>query len=150
VAKRPNGHFEERRLTLHLFNFTTGALRSVLLEDFVTKGRVNLNIYRNQPNNYVPFDSVDGTVEISRGHDDWWIFGCRTNRLGKTDRAWMWNSVTNQWLRITPQDFPREQPAIRYLGSLGRYVADDSCQLDLLIDFDQLLASRETFTLDWL
>jgi hypothetical protein len=149
VTKEPEGHFEERRLTLNLYNFTTGDLRSALLEDFVTKGRVNLNIYRNQPSNVVPYNSVGGNVEISRGHDDWWIFGHRTNMTGKTDPAWLWNSVTNEWLRIVPQDFPREQPAIRYLASLGRYVADDSCQLDLLIDFDQLYSSRETFALEW-
>jgi hypothetical protein len=149
TAKGSGGHFDERRLTLNLYNFATSSHRSVLLEDFVTKGRVNLNMRRDQPNNYIPFNSVDGNVEIARGHGDWWILGCRTNMSGKTDRAWMWNSVTNECLRITPQDFPREQPAIRYLASLGRYVADDSCQLDLLIDFDQLYASRETFTLDW-
>jgi hypothetical protein len=149
TAKGFGGHFDERRLTLNLYNFATSNHRSVLLEDFVTKGRFNLNMRRDQPNNYIPFNSVDGNVEIARGHGDWWILGCRTNMSGKTDRAWMWHSVTNEWLRITPQDFPREQPAIRYLASLGRYVADDSCQLDLLIDFDQLYSSRETFTLEW-
>jgi hypothetical protein len=61
----------------------------------------------------------------------------------------MWNGVSNEWIRFTPQDFPREQPALRYLKSLGRYVADESCRLDLLAPFDDLYASRTPFVLQW-
>jgi hypothetical protein len=139
----------ERRLTLNLLNVRSGSRRWVNLDEFVTKSRRNLAFGRNQPSNYVPYNDVGGNVSISRGHDDWWILGHQTNLTGKTDPAWIFNTNTNECFRLTPQDFPRQQPDIRYLPSLGRYVANESCKLSLLIDFDKWLPSRAIFFLEW-
>jgi hypothetical protein len=149
IAANAESSMEERRLTLNLYNFRNASHRCVYLEDFATKSRVNVAYLRNEPKRFLARTSVEGNVEISRGHGDWWVLGHQTNMSGKTDPAWMWNSSTNEWLRFASEEFPRERPAIYYLASLDRYVATESCHVDLLVDFAQIYGSRKTFSLAW-
>jgi hypothetical protein len=120
-----------------------------LLTDFVSEQKLNLKFLKSQPDDYITYRSFDGNLQIYQGHDAWWILNHLTNAHGKTDICWMWNTETDEYIKITPRDFPREEPSIHYIPSLQRYVANHSCRLDLLTDVNTIIASKEKYTFRW-
>jgi hypothetical protein len=72
-----------------------------------------------------------------------------TNYPGKYDRAWFWNTATDEVVKITAKDCPRLEPVFHYLPSRDRYVGDSACRLDLLKPFDEIRANCPGGRLVW-
>jgi hypothetical protein len=141
--------YVQRILQLNIYDLTNGTYKYTLLSDFVSEQKLNLKFLKSQPDDYITYRSFDGNLQVYPGHDSWWILNHLTNAHGKTDICWMWNAETDEYIKITPRDFPREEPSIHYISSLQRYVANHSCRLDLLTDINTILAGKEKYTFEW-
>jgi hypothetical protein len=145
--RRPE--YIQRVLQLNIYDLTSGMYKCTLLSDFVSEQKLNLKFLKSQPDDYITYRSFDGNLQVYRGHGSWWILNHLTNAHGKTDLCWMWNTETDEYIKIIPRDFPREEPSIHYIPYLQRYVASHSCRLDLLTDINAILASKEKYRLQW-
>jgi hypothetical protein len=135
---------------LNRFNLRTGAWREAKLDGLFDDYQVNMSVLRNQAPDKHRVRSFEGAIEACKGHDDWWVFNYLTSSSGKHDIAWLWNSATDEILKIEGQDFPRREPYIHFNAELGRYIADESCRLTLLTPFEEFRVGRETSKLRWL
>lgn len=141
--------YVQRVLQLNIYDLTNKTYTYTLLSDFVSEQKLNLKFLKSQPDDYITYRSFDGNLQVYPGHDSWWILNHLTNAHGKTDICWMWNRETDEYIKIIPRDFPKEEPSIHYIPALQRYAANHSCRLDLLIDIHTILANKEKYTFEW-
>jgi hypothetical protein len=93
--------------------------------------------------------SFEGFITAEKGHADWLVLNYISNNTGKHDLAWLWNTATDEILKIQEKDLPRIEPVISYIPAIDRYVADESCRTYLLVEFEEI-QKREKFWLEWI
>jgi hypothetical protein len=129
------------------YSLRSGELKRAKLEGLHNSSKLSLD--RNKPKEKLLWQSFEGFIRPSQGHEGWFILNYMTNRAGPTALAWLWNSADNEIVKITTKDFPRELPTLHYNKALDRYLADQSCRLDLLIPFEDIHRTREKGKLVW-
>jgi hypothetical protein len=144
------GHvMQEKVLQMNRFHLRTKVHQFCVLEDFCSDSVHNFKLFKSDPDDKVRIRSFEGFVDVRKGHEDWWVLNHISRSPGARDLAWMWNARTSQVIRIGTAMFPRLEPRILYLPALGRYVADESCNLMLLKDFSELDAQLPKSFLQW-
>lgn len=130
-------------------NIRTGAWAEAKLDGLFNDFTINMAFLRTQAPDRHRIRSFDGFVSFAEGHDGWCVLNYLTSQSGTHDLAWFWNTRTDDIIKIRQSDFPRRTPSFFYNAALGRYVADESCRLDLLIPFDEIVAGRKMDRLNW-
>lgn len=130
ISKRHvnDSSLRENRLQLCRLNLKNGALRKFPLNGFWTEQKILADNFEDD----FLLKSFDGFVDVCKGPECWWIFNHVTNSTGKTDPAWIWNSITDEVLKIQSIDFPRESPRFMYVAALQRYIASVNGSIILL------------------
>jgi hypothetical protein len=139
----------ETVLQMNRFHLRTRVHQISVLEGLWAEQTINLAIYKDDPPNKIKHRSFEGFLDIRKGHADWWVFNYVSNYFGKRDLAWLWNAKTNEIIKLQKNMFPRLEPRILFLPELGRYVAEDSCNLILLKEFTELYDSESKQVLQW-
>ncbi len=134
---------------LNRLNLRDGSLRRAELSGLRNDYTYNPTLRRDQPLSKVKVASFDGFIVGRRGHDGWVVLNYLTTAPGKHDRAWFWNTATDEVVKITAKECPRLAPIFHHVPALGRYVADSSCRLDLLQPFEEIKASCPHGQLIW-
>jgi hypothetical protein len=142
-------HLKEQIGWLVRLNVRTGLWREAKLEGLHNDFTINMAMLRNQAPDRHRIRSFDGFVSFADGHDDWCILNYLTSQSGSHDLAWLWNTRTDDVIKIRQSDFPRRTPTLFFNPTIGSYFADDSCRLDRLIAFDQIAVSRKVDQLLW-
>ncbi len=131
------------------FNVRTGEWAEAKLDGLYNDFTINMAFLRTQPPDRHRVRSFDGFVSFAGGHDGWCVLNYLTSQSGTHDLAWFWNTHTDEILKIRQNDFARRTPSFFYNAALGRYLADESCRLDLLIPFEEIAAGRQIDRLVW-
>lgn len=116
-----------------------------MLEDFCYEQTLNLRMFKSQPDNKIQYRDFDGGVVVSRACDGWWVLNHVTNKTGRRDLAWLWNAQTDEILRVPSELFPRRAPVIHYVPALRRFLATESCRVDLLLPAHQLIDALRAY-----
>lgn len=130
------------------FNIRTQTVKKAALEGLHHEYKWNLAMLKSQPANKITVKSFEGFISVERGHEEWLILNYISNSTGKHDLAWLWNTATDEILKIREKDLPRIEPVISYIAAIDRYVADTSCRSYLLVEFEEI-QRREKCQLDW-
>jgi len=135
---------------LNRLNIRNGSLQRAELTGLHNEFSQDLTGLRDQPLNKIKVRSFEGHINAGRGHEGWVVLTYLTTYPGKYDRAWFWNTATDEVVKITAKECPRLEPFLfHYLPARDRYVADSSCRLDLLRPFDELQANCPSGKLIW-
>ncbi|MBL8257849.1 MAG: hypothetical protein JNJ62_14700 [Pseudoxanthomonas mexicana] len=123
--------------------------REAALDGLHNDYTVNMAFRRGQAPDRHRVRSFDGHIVFATGHDPVVVLNYLTNVSGKHDAAWLWDRRDDRVTILRPADFEGGTPAVRYLPATQRYIADDSCRLDLLIPYAQIQATRPQTGLSW-
>jgi hypothetical protein len=150
---RPNitrPEYQETFLCLNRIDLNTNKHRVSFLDGFWSEQTLNPKIFTSDPDQKFQFKSFEGDLKIDRGHDDWVILNHTTNSFGIIDIAWVWNTKSNQLLKVPKKDLTSiEKPTIHYFRKLGRYIANVSNNVYLLREFDQYMNESDISELLW-
>jgi hypothetical protein len=139
--------FQQKAFLCRL-NVRTQTIRRAQLEGLHHEYKWDLAILKSQASNKITVKSFEGFITVEKGHTDWLVLNYISNQTGKHDLAWLWNRATDEILKIQEKDLPRIEPVISYIPAIDRYVADESCRIYLLVEFEEI-QKRETFRLEW-
>ena len=142
-------YIKEHTGYLNRLNIRNGSLRRAELTGLYNEYSYDPTMLRGKPIAKIKVRSFDGFINAHRGHGSWIVLNYRTSSSGKYDRAWFWNSATDEVVKITANECPRLEPNFYYLPSRDRYVGDSSCRLDLLKPFEELKAKCPGGQLVW-
>jgi hypothetical protein len=143
-------YINEHTAYLNRLNIRNGNLQRAELTGLHNEFSHNPTVLRDQPLKKIKVRSFEGFIKAGRGHEGWVVLTYLTTYSGKYDRAWLWNTATEDVVKITAKECPRLEPFLfHYLPARNRYVADSSCRLDLLKPFDELQANCPSGKLIW-
>jgi hypothetical protein len=130
-------------------NCRTGEQRSAKLDGLCNAYTWDAAILRTQAPDKHKILCFHGFLELKKGHEDWVVLNYLSDFPGPTAVAWLWNSTTDEIVKITGQDFPREEPKLFYNQYLGCYMADHAYRLDLMVPFEEIYATRPKGRIEW-
>lgn len=139
--------FQQKAFLCRL-NLRSQTIRRAPLEGLHHEYKWDLALLKSQPSNKIIVKSFEGFITVEKGHADWLVLNYISNQTDKHDLAWLWNTTTDEVLKIQEKDLPRIEPVISYIPAIGRYVADESCRTYLLVEFEEI-QKREKFRLEW-
>ncbi|GLK88525.1 hypothetical protein [Pseudomonas turukhanskensis] len=134
--------YNEHVLMAWRFNLVTGATGKALLDSLGSEVRQETQIFTNQPKRKITLRTFYGQLHVSKGHGDWWVWNYHTNSFGTQALAWWWNQRSNQVLKLTSRDIPREKPPIYYVPGQDRYLAFAEHFVARLPVFDEMVAAK--------
>jgi len=147
-ANNMAGH--EYTLHLHRFDVATGALRSAALEGFGSTLKFDARMLVTQPKQPVVLRSFEGTIDIARGADGWWILNYRTQHAGKRTICWLWHEPTDTVVPIASADMPgHDVLAVLYSPGLAGYLVSVPHAIFRLARLDDIVAYRGGTSLCW-
>lgn len=144
-----HAHLREKTGWLVHLDLSAGRWREAALAGLHNDWTENMALRRGEAPDRHRIRSFEGHVVFAPGHDDVVVLNYLTNFSGKHDAAWLWDRGNDQVTILRPTDFDGGTPVVRYLADLQRYVADDSCRLDLLVPYREMQASRPQTSLAW-
>lgn len=142
-------HLKEKTGWLVELDLQAGRWREAPLEGMGNDFTWNMALRRGEAPDRHRIRSFEGHVVFAPGHDQVVVLNYLTNHSGKHDVAWLWNRRDDQVTILRPADFDGGTPIVRYLPDLQRYLADDSCRLDLLVPYADMQVSRPRTSLVW-
>ena len=141
--------YVERTLQMNKLNLITGTYQNTLLNGFRSEQKISTKVFTSDPDIKFTHRSFEGSLFVHKGHRDWWILNHQTNSFGTTDIAWIWNSKTDEVIKVSQKDIPKDTPVIIYMKALQRYLGNGSCRISLLGDFENYYAAKEKTKLQW-
>lgn len=148
-AHPTNPHLSEKTGWLVQVDPLGARWREARLEGLHNDFTVNMALLRGQVPDRHRVRSFEGGISFAAGHGSVLILNHLTSYSGKYDLAWLWDRDTDAVTIIRQTDFPRRTPSLHYLPAESRYVADESCRVDLLIPYEQIQDTRPQMSLAW-
>ncbi|ROM76369.1 hypothetical protein BK652_25970 [Pseudomonas brassicacearum] len=134
--------YQETVLLAWRFNVVTGARTHALLDGFGSELRQDTSLLVTQPKQVITLRTFHGTLHVSRGHGDWWVWDYQTHTFGSHTLAWFWNQATHEVLKLSTRDIRRIKPHIRYLPAQDRYLAFETAFVARLPVFAQMVEAK--------
>ncbi|PZQ31998.1 MAG: hypothetical protein DI562_04290 [Stenotrophomonas acidaminiphila] len=144
-----HAHLTEKTGWLVHLDLSAGRWREAALAGLHNDWTENMAFRRGDAPDRHRIRSFEGHVVFAPGHDGVVVLNYLTNFSGKHDAAWLWDRRTDQVTILRPADLDGGAPTVRYLPGMSRYVADDSCRLDLLVPYAEMQSSRPQTSLAW-
>lgn len=139
--------FQQKAFLCRL-NLRSQTIKKAALEGLHHEYKWDLALLKSQSSNKISVKSFEGFITVEKGHADWLILNYVSNSAGKHDLAWLWNTTTDEILKIQEKDLPRIEPVISYIPAINCYVADESCRTYLLVEFEEI-QKRDKIRLEW-